>query len=177
MSETVRYAGFWLRFLAMMIDTVLLTAVTFPLLLAIYGLPDLSLRGDLSDLTTDRTAQYNGPAGLVIQYVLPAIAAIVFWKYKSATPGKMILSIKIVDARHGGSLSVTQCLIRYFAYLVSMLPLGLGFLWIAFDKRKQAWHDKLAGTIVVRAEEATEAVLVSVSSVSSCSDVRPVNQT
>ena len=86
----------------------------------------------------------------LIQCVLPAVAAIVFWKYKSATPGKMVLSLKIVDAQTGGGLSLGKCVVRYFAYLVSMLSLGLGFLWIAFDKRKQSWHNKLAGTVVIR---------------------------
>jgi len=39
---------------------------------------------------------------------------------------------------------------RYFAYFISTIPLCLGFLWITFDRKKQGWHDKLAGTVVVR---------------------------
>ncbi len=41
---------------------------------------------------------------------------------------------------------------RYLGYFASTIPLCLGFLWIAFDKRKQGWHDKLAGTVVIRAQ-------------------------
>ena len=56
----------------------------------------------------------------------------------------------IVDAKTFGRPSNRQLIGRYLGYYVSILPLGFGFLWIAFDKRKQAWHDKLAGTVVVR---------------------------
>ena len=81
---------------------------------------------------------------------LPAVVVMVFWAFRQATPGKMLLSLRIVDAATGGALSVGQCVGRYFAYVVSTLPLGLGFVWVAFDKRKQGWHDKLAGTVVVK---------------------------
>ncbi len=62
----------------------------------------------------------------------------------------MLVSAKIVDAKTGQPASTGQLIGRYFAYIVSTLPLMLGFIWIAFDPRKQGWHDKLAGTIVVR---------------------------
>ena len=134
-----RYAGFWIRLWATVIDVVLILVVTVPLLLYIYG-QDYLEPGVL----------IHGPMDFLISYVLPTVAVIVFWKYRSATPGKMIISARIVDARTGGRPSIGQCIVRYFAYIISMLPLFLGFVWIAFDKRKQAWHDKLAGTIVVR---------------------------
>jgi len=58
-----------------------------------------------------------------------------------------------VDAQTGATPSAKQLVGRYFAYLVSTLPLCLGLLWIAVDKRKQGWHDKLAGTVVVYDED------------------------
>ena len=119
------YAGFWLRLWATAFDIVLLTAATLPLLLWIYGLDSPGRQ---------RLVLFRGPLDFLIQGVLPAVAAVVFWRYKSATPGKMLLSLRIVDVRTGGRLSVGQCVGRYMAYFVSMLPLGLGFLWIAFDK-------------------------------------------
>ena len=82
-------------------------------------------------------------------YVLPALATIVFWKTRQATPGKMLLSMKIVDAETGGPMSTGQSVGRYFAYFVSTLIFLLGYVWVAFDARKQSWHDKLAGTVVV----------------------------
>ncbi len=134
-----RYAGFWVRTWATLIDSILILLITYPILISVYGI-EYFLSQEL----------VKGPIDLLTSWVLPAIAVIVFWMYKSATPGKMIFSARIVDAKTGGKPSTTQCVIRYFAYIVSILPLLLGFIWIAFDKRKQAWHDKLAGTVVVR---------------------------
>ena len=139
MDEQFEYVGFWGRVGAMIIDTLILLVVIIPLLLAVYG-----------EEYFDRTEMIQGPADIFLNYVLPAIAVILFWVYKSATPGKMVISAKIVDAKTGNKPSTGQFIGRYFAYILSSIPLGLGFIWIAFDKKKQGWHDKLAGTVVVR---------------------------
>ena len=96
------------------------------------------------------TASADDVAGAVIQFLLGAAAIILFWVYRSTTPGKMIVSAIIVDAETLRRPSSGQLIGRYFGYYLSMLGLGLGFVWIAFDERKQGWHDKLAGTVVVR---------------------------
>jgi uncharacterized RDD family membrane protein YckC len=62
----------------------------------------------------------------------------------------MAVGAIIVDARTGGKPSTRQFIIRYLGYYVSMIPLMLGILWVGFDARKQGWHDKMAGTVVVR---------------------------
>ena len=62
----------------------------------------------------------------------------------------MAVSARIVDAKTGGKPTTRQLIVRYLGYFVSTIPLGLGLLWVAFDPRKQGWHDKLAGTVVVR---------------------------
>ena len=87
---------------------------------------------------------------LMFNYILPAVAVILFWIYKSATPGKMALKLTIVDAKTGGKPSNGQLIGRYLAYYISMLPLFMGIIWVGIDKRKQGWHDKLAGTVVIR---------------------------
>jgi uncharacterized RDD family membrane protein YckC len=86
----------------------------------------------------------------LLNYILPAFAVIIFWVYKSATPGKMATKLTIVDAATGGKPSMGQFIGRYLGYFVSMLPLFLGIIWVGIDKRKQGWHDKLAGTVVIR---------------------------
>ena len=91
-----------------------------------------------------------GTWDFLISWVLPAVAIIMFWIYRSATPGKMVVKAKIVDAKTGDKPSTGQFIGRYFGYFVSMIPLMLGIIWVAFDKRKQGWHDKLAGTVVIR---------------------------
>jgi uncharacterized RDD family membrane protein YckC len=91
-----------------------------------------------------------GPADFLINWLLPAVAVILFWMYRQATPGKMAIGAKIVDAKTGGKCSTGQLIGRYLAYYVSILPLMLGIIWVGIDSRKQGWHDMLAGTVVVR---------------------------
>jgi uncharacterized RDD family membrane protein YckC len=62
----------------------------------------------------------------------------------------MIMKLKIIDAHSGGPASTGQLIGRYLGYYVATIPLALGLVWVAFDERKQGWHDKLAGTLVVR---------------------------
>jgi uncharacterized RDD family membrane protein YckC len=90
-----------------------------------------------------------GLSGFAIEAAAPAFAVILFWRRYGATPGKLAVFAKIVDARTGGAASTGRLVGRYFAYLISALPLFLGFAWIAIDRRKQGWHDKIAGTLVI----------------------------
>ena len=133
------YAGFWIRVGAAIIDTILIFIIIAPILGAIYG-DSYSLGESL----------IPGFWDVVFSYILPAIAVIVFWSYKSATPGKMVTKLTIVDANTGGKPSTAQFIGRYLGYYVSIIPLFLGIIWVGIDKRKQGWHDKLAGTVVIR---------------------------
>ena len=149
-ESEIEYAGFWIRVGAALIDTLLLLIITLPILIAIYG---------WSYFDGEKTGLVAGPVNFLISWVFPAIAVIMFWLRKQATPGKMAVSVRVVDAETGGPLTVGQSIGRYLAYFVSMLPLFLGILWVAFDPRKQGWHDKLAGTVVVRSKQyGTEPV-------------------
>ena len=139
------YVGFWPRVGASIIDVILLMLITLPILASIYG----------SDYFTSEDL-VAGPADFLISWVLPAVATILFWLHKQATPGKMAVTARVVDAETGDTLSVGQCIGRYLAYFVSSLPLGLGLIWVAFDPKKQGWHDKLAGTVVIRARDCRE---------------------
>ena len=133
------YVGFWARVGASLIDTMLLLAITVPVVFAVYGLAYL-----------DSTGLFAGPADVLIQLVAPALVVMAFWIYKNATPGKMAISAQVVDATTGAPLTPGQALGRYLGYFVSTIPLGLGLLWVAFDSKKQGWHDKLAHTVVIR---------------------------
>ncbi|SHN90670.1 RDD family protein [bacterium endosymbiont of Bathymodiolus sp. 5 South] len=138
-NEEYEYAGFWIRVGATFIDVFLLSIILLPLTMMVYG-----------DLTWKREGLILGSADFLINYVLPFVATILFWLYKSATPGKMVLNIKVVDADTGEKLSVGQSIGRYFAYIPAMAILMIGIIWVVFDKRKQGWHDKLAKTVVIR---------------------------
>ncbi|MDB6134324.1 MAG: hypothetical protein JWM59_2567 [Verrucomicrobiales bacterium] len=134
------YAGFWLRVAASVIDGALTFLMTAPALIFFYG---------TAYFTGDNTDFAMGPADFVISYVFPAVATIIFWLVSQATPGKMAVSASVVDAKTGKTISAGQAVRRYLGYFLSLLPFGLGFLWAAFDRRHQAWHDKLAGTVVI----------------------------
>ena len=136
-----QYVGFWARVGAAVIDTILVMVICAPLLTWIYG------AGYWVDLEKGFIA---GPADFLINWLFPAIAVILFWVYRQATPGKMAIGAKIVDAKTGGKPSTGQLVGRYLAYYVSILPLFLGLIWVGFDAKKQGFHDKLAGTVVVR---------------------------
>ena len=140
-DSEVEYAGFWARTGAALIDTLLSLLITLPLVVGIYG---------WSYFDPEQTGFIAGPADFLITWVLPAIVVITFWIMRQATPGKMAISARIVDATTGQPASTGQLVGRYFAYFVSMIPLCLGFFWVAFDRKKQGWHDKLAETVVVR---------------------------
>jgi uncharacterized RDD family membrane protein YckC len=147
-----RYVGFWARFLAMFIDNLWVTLVLVIVLVAVFGQDIMAV----ATMTPDGSAEMvgagaQGAAGsLLVQLLLPAALIVGFWVWKSATPGKMIVSAEIVDAKTLGKPSTGQLIVRYVGYFISAFVLGLGFLWVAFDKRKQGWHDKIAGTLVVK---------------------------
>ena len=74
----------------------------------------------------------------------------IMWKLKGTTIGGIVCGLKIVR-RDGAALSWDTAIVRALACFLSMAVAGLGFLWIIFDEDRQAWHDKIAGTLVVRA--------------------------
>jgi uncharacterized RDD family membrane protein YckC len=145
-TDEVEYVGFWIRVGAAVIDSLLLIAIIAPIAYAIYG-----------PTYFEGTQLFAGPVDFLLSWVLPAVAVIVFWLTRQATPGKMVFGARIVDAETGSPLSTGQSIGRYFAYYVSAIPLMLGYLWVAFDPRKQGWHDKLAGTVVIRPRRARPA--------------------
>ena len=133
------YAGFWVRCGATFIDVVLMGIVFIVPLLFIYG--EQYFYSDKIIL---------GFWDLMLTYIAPFILTLWFWIRFLATPGKMATKLKVVDARTGGAMSLGQAIGRYFAYIIAALPLGLGVIWVGVDKKKQGWHDKLAGTVVVK---------------------------
>ena len=131
------YAGFWPRAVAMLIDWLIVVVIAMPIIVVTYGAAYFSLdpvrrSGDLAIAAV---------VGIII---------VGFWRYCGATPGKLAVGVRIVDANTGAAPSTGRLVIRLLCYLLSAAPLYLGFLWAAFDRRKQGWHDKIAGTVVVQ---------------------------
>lgn len=135
----VVYGGFWVRVMASIIDSILMAIIIYPILMSIYGKDYFS-----------STHLVNGSLDALFSYVLPAVVVVLFWVYRSATPGKMAFGLKIVHAETLGKPTSGQLILRYLGYYVCIIPLFLGLFWVAFDKRKQGWHDKMANTVVVK---------------------------
>ncbi|SPX85421.1 RDD family protein [Moraxella ovis] len=137
------YAGFWVRFFAQIIDGILFLLITLPVLYLIYG---------EAYFTTEPAtgSPFYGTADVLISLVFPLVACLWFWMRKGATPGKMLLGLKVLDAKTGNLLTLGQALLRYVGYILSSLIFCLGYIWVGFDKKKQGWHDKIAKTVVVR---------------------------
>lgn len=147
-----RYVGFWARFFAFLVDSLWVGLLLGVVLFALYGdqlTALVAMSPDASQETMSAAAE-GAIGALLLELFLPAVIFVGFWIWKSATPGKMIVSAKIVDATTLGAPSTGQLIVRYVGYFVSSLLLCLGFLWIAFDARKQGWHDKIAGTVVIK---------------------------
>ncbi|MHB1942023.1 MAG: RDD family protein [Acidiferrobacteraceae bacterium] len=155
MESGVRYAGFWRRFAASLLDTVVLM-LPLSLIVPARGTQAL-LRTLMRQLTATlagarptplpwrRLFDVAGPQTIVVTVVI-----IIFWVTLLGTPGKLLLGCHVVDATSGQALSVRQAVVRNLAYILSLIPFGLGFLWIAWDPRKQGLHDKLAHSVVIR---------------------------
>jgi uncharacterized RDD family membrane protein YckC len=80
---------------------------------------------------------------------LLAVYAACLWRLRGTTIGGIILGLKVVrlDDR---PMDWTTAVVRALACFLSLVVVFLGFIWVAFDPEKQSWHDKIAGTIVVR---------------------------
>ncbi len=90
-------------------------------------------------------------ANLAVQCVSLLIALayfVIFWATTGQTPGKMALGIKVIET-DGSPVTWGKAILRYIGYIISGVVLLLGFVWIAFDSKRQGWHDKIANTYVV----------------------------
>jgi uncharacterized RDD family membrane protein YckC len=152
-TALTEYAGFWRRAFAFWIDWLWMGPLVLFLSYFICGGSECTdLQNSMNPMTSLEDFDLRN---FLVQEFLPALLILWFWIKYSGTPGKMLLDCEIVDARTGEQIDFKQIILRYLGYIVSALPFGLGFLWIMLDKRKQGWHDKIAGTVVIIHDEAT----------------------
>ncbi|MDA8390682.1 MAG: RDD family protein [Gammaproteobacteria bacterium] len=149
-ERPVRYAGFWRRLCADIVDNLIL------LPLASVPMPLLTEPPHrASTLARELAQNLAAHAGQQLLMLLVGVAySVFFWVRYLGTPGKLLFRCRVVDAQTHAALSVSQSLLRNLGYIVSALPCMLGFLWIAWDPRKQGFHDKIAGTVVLYAPPA-----------------------
>ena len=139
MNKEINYATFLKRLGATLIDLVLIILITFPIKFLYYG--------GAYEIFAKNEGMFSAIGGSTNLLIL--ILTIYLWiKYK-ATPGKMFFKLQLVNKDTLKSLSLTQSIIRYFSYYLSIFTLGIGFIWMIFDKKNQTLHDKLSKSIVI----------------------------
>ncbi|BET34991.1 hypothetical protein wScaTNS_02040 [Wolbachia pipientis] len=85
----------------------------------------------------------------IVQFIMLFSYVAYMWIRFGATPGKLLLGLRVVNAQTFEKLTLKQAIKRFFSFILSTAPLFLGFIWASFDKRCQTWHDKIANTVVV----------------------------
>jgi uncharacterized RDD family membrane protein YckC len=155
-NQTMSYAGFWKRFVAIIIDSILVSVVETILLIPILA---------MSGITIFRAITFDESPSEIVGMVMALLAAylgwmlmtvVVSWLYfalmessgRGATVGKLALGIRVVDMS-GNRISFGRATARYFAKILSALIFMIGYLMAAFTDRKQALHDTIAGCLVI----------------------------
>ncbi len=145
------YAGFWLRLLALSMDSLIVQAVTCLMGLGlglVYGMVLFSTGGH--EMTKNRLEP-------ILDSVSFGVALVLGWLYFAyqessewqATLGKRVFGLKVTDAE-GGRISFGKASGRYFGRLLSSLTCSIGYIMAAFTEKKQALHDIIAGTLVIK---------------------------
>lgn len=141
-QKTIPVAGFGRRLITALYDALIIGVAGYFLIL-ILGIVFLVL--GLMDTGESEGFAILSTICLVAWSMIYYIAS---WSTSGQTLGKMIAGIKVISA-DGSPVSLGQALLRYLGYIVSGAVISVGFLWIAFDPRRQGWHDKIARTYVV----------------------------
>jgi uncharacterized RDD family membrane protein YckC len=153
------YAGWWLRFGAYLLDALILGVPG--------GIINWIARSSVpTELATcrrfdGRLAVCEQPTGTGLAIIIlvglglgvAGIAYFVYFHGKTGqTIGKRACGIKVVDRATGRPIGTGRAIGRYFAAILSAIPCALGYLWAAWDKDKQTWHDKMVNTVVIQAD-------------------------
>jgi len=144
------FAGFWRRFAAFIIDGLVLGAAS-----AIFA-PFHWLGAGTSNafdhyIWLAPLAAFISLASFIIQGAYFAL----LWQWRGQTLGMMAVNVQVIRT-DGSDITLGYAIVRYLGYYLSAIVFFLGFIWIAFDERKQGWHDKIADTYVVKVPKPLE---------------------
>lgn len=152
------YAGFITRYVAFLIDILLIAAVSFTLItvtrvtLSFFGLDQilaqLAARLGIGGERAAIGSALRWFLTLACSFLVFGVYSILSWLLVGKTVGKALMGLRVLGL-DGARITVKQALTRSIGYYLSALALLLGFLWVLVDDRRQGWHDKLARTVVV----------------------------
>lgn len=142
------YAGFWVRTAAFVVDGCLL-ALAMAVILIPLGVPFGEVR-QIEEFGVRTWVLDLDPTTSTVNTLLSATYFIVLWTLRGQTLGMMLFNLRVVRAEDGARLDVVSAVIRYVMLIISFAVIFLGVIFVAFDRHKQGWHDKLVRTVVVR---------------------------
>lgn len=148
------YAGFWIRFGAWFIDSMVV-GFAFALPLAILFprqgfLSTSTCTQFVSGMCVSSETTYVLAATTLPDFLVTGFYFVLTWWLLGGTAGQRLLSLRVVDQTTGERISFRQSVGRFFGYLLSFWVFCLGLIWVGLDTYKQGWHDKLAHTCVLR---------------------------
>jgi uncharacterized RDD family membrane protein YckC len=148
-----RFAGFWRRLVAYTIDNIIInigfTILFIIVLIALFsGAMSAESRSWVADLMDPGQFSLAILAMIAVYLALSIAYFTYFHGMTGRTPGKMILGLQVLSTE-GTTVTFGTAFLRSVGYIISGALLNIGFIWAAFDRRKQGWHDKIAGTVVI----------------------------
>jgi uncharacterized RDD family membrane protein YckC len=145
--RTVTFIGFSRRTIAALIDFLFITFIGFlvSFLLGFLGL-------FVSMFTAEESQYLQGIIALSFLLV-SVLYYLISWTRSGSTMGQMVVGARVVGT-DGAKLRWGKAILRYLGYLVSALVFALGFVWVIFDQKRQGWHDKIAKTYVIMADDS-----------------------
>jgi uncharacterized RDD family membrane protein YckC len=161
-----KYAGFWRRLGAYTVDGIII-GFNFIVLSIIASLAFFfgAISGNSKDFIADLADPARFSSVKIFIWIFFISLYIAYFTYFHGTTGrtlgKMFFGLQVVSA-NGTPISFGIAFLRAVGYLVSGALFNLGFIWIAFDKRKQGWHDKIAGTVVIIREQQNDTEGISI---------------
>jgi uncharacterized RDD family membrane protein YckC len=161
-----RFGGFWRRLIAFSIDNIIITFifsvfVTIALLSFFSGAVSGHKEELLADLVNPTSVSRFKIAFWLFYIFINVVYFTYFHGVTGRTPGKRLLSLQVVSDE-GAPISLDIAFLRATGYLVSLIFYLVGFIWIIFDSKKQGWHDKIAGTVVIIREKEKQSAGISI---------------
>ncbi len=150
-APQARYGGFWIRFVAVFIDGIIVsipTIIIAVILGVIIGIA-VGVSGNGISQTTTAASNTAGGLGELAGLVISVTYFIYFWG-RGSTLGMRLFHLRVADATTGAPIGYGRAALRYLGYILSVIVCYIGLIWAAFDSRKQGWHDKIAGTVVLQ---------------------------
>jgi uncharacterized RDD family membrane protein YckC len=154
-TGVIVYGGFWIRFVAWLIDSIILGTFGYVLQLAFVGSPFTAIPVEPGvPPSPELMGRLMGTVGLLYLFsvIMAACYEGLFVGKLGATPGKMCFSLKVIRP-NDSPVSVARAFGRYFAKLLSGFALLIGYIIAAFDSQKRALHDMICDTRVIRARK------------------------